>query len=305
MKIAVFYYTQTGQALAAAKSLFSEIERPAVAGEKAVSVLYKSIIPVQDYPFPWTSDVFFDTFPETRLSMPPSGIKPLDFSDIQDADIVVIVGQSWFLSPSLPLQSFFADEAVKDYLHGRQVVFMNVCRNMWLMTSRWLKDYLKTIGANLVGQIILQDKVANWVSALTIVRWLLYGKKESTGMLPRAGVSEDDLQDCRRLGVLIAEAVEKGTTGQLQDALLDAGAIRYQPSIVYIEKIGHRIFGYWARFIRRKGGFRDPRRKGRVRMFFYYLLFVLFVLSPFAQLLFYLTYPLHRVGSNKRKDCQV
>jgi hypothetical protein len=73
--------------------------------------------------------------------------------------------------------------------------------------------------------------------------------------------------------------------------------------VLFIEKAGHRMFGHWARFIRRKGGAGDPRRRLRVNLFFYYLLTVLFVVSPFAQLFFFLTYPLHRVSRHRREDC--
>ena len=136
MKAAVFYYSQSGQALKAAESICG-----------SMSAVYKEITPQHNYPFPWSRKEFFQVFPETRLGIPPSGIEPLDFSDIADADIVIISGQSWFLSPSLPLQSFFSDEKVKEYLKGRNIVFVNSCRNMWLMTSRKVKEYIKQAGA--------------------------------------------------------------------------------------------------------------------------------------------------------------
>ncbi len=296
MKVAVFYYTQSGQALSAAKSICSSI---------GGAVVYKEIIPQQHYPFPWNKDEFFDSFPEARLGMPPSGIEAFDFADVQDADVVMVVGQSWFLSPSLPLQSFFLDSRVKDFLCGRDVIFVNACRNMWLMTGRKVKAYVAEAGARLVGHIVLQDRMLNLVSALTIVRWLMYGRKEKTGLLPHAGVSDDDIASASRFGGIIAQTCNDGHLSQLQSRLLAAGAIRYKPSVLYLEKIGHRTFGLWARFVRRKGGFRDPRRRCRVNLFFYYLLTVLFLLSPIAQLVFYLTYPLHAVGRNKQIDCNI
>ena len=104
MKIAVFYYTQSGQALNVARSICSKMND--------VSVVYKEIVPLTTYPFPWSKNAFFDAFPETRLGIPPSGIVPMDFSDVEDAGLVLVVGQSWFLSPSLPLQSFFTDDNI-------------------------------------------------------------------------------------------------------------------------------------------------------------------------------------------------
>ena len=296
MKTAVFYYTQSGQALDVAKSLCSGMQ-----GE----VVFKEIIPQQVYPFPWDRDAFFDVFPETRLGMPPSGIQSIDFSDVEDADLVMVVGQSWFLSPSLPLQSFFIDQQVRDYLKGKDVVFVNACRNMWLMTSRKVKAYLKADDANLVGQIILQDKAPNLLSVLTIIRWLMYGKKTGTGLLPDAGVSHQDISDASRFGQIIEASWKNKDLSHLQSDLLSAGAIQYKSSILFMEKTGHRMFGFWAKFIRRKGEQGDVRRRFRTNLFYYYLLFVLFLISPFAQLVFYLTYPLHRVGYHKDIDCNL
>ena len=178
MKIAVFYYTQSGQALSVARHLFGRMD--------GISVVYKQIVPLTDYPYPWSKNAFFDAFPETRLGIPPSGIAPMDLSDVEDADLTVVVGQSWFLSPSLPLQSFFRDEQVKGYLAGRKVVFVNACRNMWLMTSRKVKAYLSEAHAQMVGQIVLQDEAPNLVSVLTVIRWLIYGRKEAGWLLPAA-----------------------------------------------------------------------------------------------------------------------
>ena len=308
MKTVVFYYTQSGQALSAAR----QVCKPLEAGG---TVVYKQIVPLQRYPFPWSLDEFFGVFPETRLGQPPSGIQPIDFTDVEDADLVIVVGQSWFLSPSLPLQSFFTDRAVMNYLSGRPVIFMNVCRNMWLMTIRKVKGYLAAANAQLVGHIVLQDEAPNLISVLTIVRWLIHGRQDASGLLPRAGVSSDSLASASRFGEVILGRGGRGvrwcggagTRGYegLQERLLASGAIHYKPSILFLEKAGHRMFGFWATFIQRKGGFGDVRRRGRARLFYYYLLVVLFVVSPFAQLFFYLTYPLQNVARHRHGDCGI
>lgn len=294
MKAAVFYYSQSGQALEAAESICG-----------SMSAVFKRIVPRQHYPFPWSRKEFFQVFPETRLGIPPSGIEPMDFSDIADADIVIVSGQSWFLSPSLPLQSFFSDEGVKEYLKGRSIVFVNSCRNMWLMTSRKVKEYVKQAGSTLVGHIVLQDRASNLVSAVTIIRWLMKGKKEATSLLPAAGVSGEDLKGASRFGRVMENKWKEGDFSGLQTALLAEGAIKYKPSVLTIEKTGHRIFGFWAKFIRKKGGFADGKRQGRLTLFYWYLLFVLFALSPLVQLFFWITYPLRRVKQNKEIDCNV
>ena len=79
--------------------------------------------------------------------------------------------------------------------HVRKVVFVNACRNMWLMTTGRIKQYVKDAQARLVGHIVLQDTAPNLISALTIVRWLLYGKKQSSWLLPAAGVRKADIEE--------------------------------------------------------------------------------------------------------------
>lgn len=297
MKMAVFYYSQSGQALKAAQCITD--------GMRGSDVVFKTIVPVRDYPFPWGRKPFFNVFPETRLALPPSGIKPIDFTDVAEADMVMVVGQSWFLSPSLPLQSFFSDPQVRRYLRGRDIVFVNACRNMWLMTSRKVLATLQTIGARLVGEIVLQDEAANLVSAVTIVRWLLAGKKSATRLLPAAGIAGDILARASRFGPIIEQAFHEHALADLQQRLMAAGAIRYKPSVLFLEKAGHRMFGVWARFIRHKGPIDDPRRQGRLTAFYVYLVIVLFVLSPFAQLVFWITYPFRGVERQRRADCYI
>jgi len=56
----------------------------------------------------------------------------------------------------------------------------------------------------------------------------------------------------------------------------------------------------WASFILKKGPYGDPSRLFRIRLFKYYLLFVLYLVSPFATLLFYITRPFRRKAIEKQ-----
>lgn len=295
-KVAVFYYTQSGQALAIAQC----IAKPLAQGG---SVAYKEIKPLHQFPFPWTKREFFDAFPESRLGLPICGIERIDVSDIADADLVIIVGQSWFLSPSLPLQSFFADKDITEYLHGRKVVFVNGCRNMWLMTMLKVRNYLEQTGAAMVGHIVLQDNTLNLVSVATIVRWLLYGKKEKSWLLPNAGVSISDIANASKFGETIKECISTGDHHSLQSKLMEAVAIKYKPSVLFLERLGHRMFGLWAKFIRSKGGFGDERRSARCTLFMAYLVTVLYLVSPIGTIVFWLTYPFRSLSRHKYDDC--
>ena len=284
--IAVFYYTQTGQALAIARSLCAPLE---AAGCRVVE---REIRPVTAYPFPWTSEAFFQAFPESRLGI-ACAIEPIELSGaVAEADLVIVTGQSWYLSLSTPLHAFFQSPEVRAYLRGRPVVFVNGCRNMWVMTQSETRRYLREIGARYVGFIELHDRAPNLVSVLTIIRWLFYGRKEATRLLPAAGVSQRDVADADRFGIITLNALRDGRLEVLQERLMLAGAVTFIPHIYFIERNGYAMWGRWAHFVRRRGGAGDPRRRGRLRLFKAYLFFVLYAVSPFGLLFYWLTYPL-------------
>ena len=293
MKVAVFYYTQSGQALQIAQNVCQPLEK---AGH---DVIYKRIEPENPFPFPWTCWSFFETFPETRLAIPTGKLKEIDFSDVNDADLAIISGQSWYLSPSLPLQAFFQNEKTMAYLKGKNIVNISGCRNMWVMAQRKIRQYIYHAGGYFAGHIVLQDKAPNLVGVLTIVRWLFYNKKAASRWLPAAGVSEHDIQHASRFGNVINETLENGNWNDLQNKLMREIAVEYRANVAFIEKTGHRIFGIWAKFIRKKGSYQDKRRAWRIKLFCYYLFFVLYVASPVGLLVFYLTYPLRRKSINK------
>ena len=288
LTVAVFYYTQTGQALAIARNLCAPLE---AAGCRVVT---REIRPVTAYPYPWSSEAFFQVFPESRLGI-ACAIEPVDLSGaVAEADLVLVVGQSWYLSLSTPLHAFFQSPEVRAYLHGRPVVFVNGCRNMWVMTQSETRRYLREIGARYVGFIELHDKAPNLVSVLTIIRWLFYGRKEATRLLPAAGVSQRDVADADRFGLILLRTLYDGQWEQLQERLMREGAVTFIPHLYFIERNGYRMWGRWAHFVRRRGGAGDPRRQGRLRLFKTYLFFVLYAVSPFGLLFYWLTYPLRR-----------
>ncbi|MFC2521263.1 MAG: flavodoxin family protein [Tannerella sp.] len=288
LTVAVFYYTQTGQALAIARSLCAPLE---AAGCRVVT---REIRPVTAYPYPWSSEAFFQVFPESRLGIACT-IEPVDLSgEVAEADLVLVVGQSWYLSLSTPLHAFFQSPEVRAYLHGRPVVFVNGCRNMWVMTQSETRRYLREIGARYVGFIELHDRAPNLVSVLTIIRWLFYGRKEATRLLPAAGVSQRDVADVDRFGLILLRTLYDGQWEQLQERLMREGAVTFIPHLYFIERNGYRMWGRWAHFVRRRGGAGDPRRQGRLRLFKAYLFFVLYAVSPFGLLFYWLTYPLRR-----------
>ncbi|MDR2921098.1 MAG: hypothetical protein LBV72_17260 [Tannerella sp.] len=283
-KIALFYYTQTGQALQIAK----KVCEPLINAQS--QVFFKEIIPDEPYPFPWSVDAFLQVFPESRLGI-PCKLKQFDLSDIQDADLVIVVGQSWYLSHSVPLHSFFQSDEIRTYLKGRKIVTIDGCRNMWIMKQLKTREYIHQIGADYAGSIVLQDMAPNLISVITIVRWLLYNKQEATRFLPAAGVSPSDINNATRFGDILLNTLKSNSFDSLQKNLMDKKAIKFIPSLYFIEKNGFRLWGYWAKFIYKKAPDPGLKRKPYLLVFMYYLFFVLYVISPLGLLFFYITYP--------------
>jgi hypothetical protein len=294
-KIALFYYTQTGQALQIADKICEPLE------QAGCEVVRKEIVPVEPYPFPWTAMAFFQAFPESRLGI-PCRLQPIDLSDIADADLVIIAGQSWYLSWSIPLHAFFQSDEIRSYLRGRPVVVSMGCRNMWMMTQQKTREYIREAGGRYVGFIALQDKTPNLISVVTILRWILYNRKEASRIWPAAGVAPEDIANATQYGEIIREALEKDGYADLQGKLMEKKALTFLPSIYLIEKNGYRLWGQWARFILKKGPCNDPKRRPYLRLFGAYLLFVIYAVSPIGLAFCYLTYPLWRGALRKAKQ---
>lgn len=283
MKVALFYYSQTGQALAIAQSVCKPL---AAAGHTVVA---KAITPATPFPYPWSYTNFFQQFPETRLCT-PAPIEPLDYSDVADADLVLLSGQTWYLSPSQPIEAFLQDPTARAFLKGRPVVTLNGCRNMWAMGQKEIRRQLKEAGAHYEAYAVLQDEHPNLVSLLTIVRWLFYDKKAATTLLPRAGVSDQNIARAERLGTPLMEALEAGDYTRLQRQWVQMGALPYRSFLVFVERIGHRMFGKWANFCIKKGGPNAKEREKRILAFSFYVFFALLVASPIALIVYYATY---------------
>ncbi len=286
-KIAVFYYTQTGQLLNILRSLLNPLEK------EGCTIIYKSIEPVTPFPFPWNSEAFYQAFPESRQGI-PCELKTVDFSDVYDADLVVVGLQPWFLSPSIPVASFLQHPATIDYLNGKMVLTVVGTRNMWISCHDSLNKYFMRANANWIGNITLEDRHKNLVSVLTIFRWLIDGVKEKTRYLPEAGVSQEDIDNVSNIAPEILKTLREKDYNTLQQRIVEKGGVVFHYSLYQVEKVGHKMFGFWSKFVLKKGEANDPSRSWRLKLFSWYLMFVLFVISPIGSLVLWLLFPLRR-----------
>lgn len=268
--ILVVNYSQSGQ--------LNEIIDQFLVPFQPETVERLAIFPEKPFVFPWTSDEFFDKMPECVLEEPVQ-LRRLHF-DQQRYDLIVIGYQPWFLSPSLPTTSLLKSPEFRSRLRDTPVVTVIGGRNMWLNSQESIKALIAGAGGKLVGNIPLMDRVSNLVSAVTILHWMLTGRKDRKwGIFPKPGVSDEDIQSASRFGAIVSKAYDKGQYAGLQKEIMATGLITIPTDILFIEGRAKKLFRIWARLIKTKGT--TPEKRKRLVVFFkYYLLVALFMVAP-------------------------
>lgn len=281
-EVLIIYFSQTGQL----KTILDRISSKMTNQE--INISYYEIVPEKPYPFPWKAEEFYGAFPETFKQI-PTPLHPIPEEILSKKYDLIILGYTvWYLTPSIPINSFLQSEAAKNLLAETPVITVSASRNMWIMAQEKMKKLLLENRANLVGNIALVDRNLNHVSVITIVHWLMGGKKTKLwGIFPKPGVSDQDIENSSRFGPIICAALTSGNFENLQENLLKKGAVKVDPSLIATDLRGNMVFSKWASFLIRKEG--EKRRKALV-YFKYYLLFAIWVIAPIVFIVFLLTY---------------
>jgi len=296
-KILVAYYTQSGQI----KDILDQYLKP-FNDDSEYKLFFHQIKPLKDYPFPWTSNQFFDVFPEAVTEV-GCDLHNMPKELIQSYDLIILGVQVWYLSPSIPITAFLQSEDFKSIAKNTSVVTINGCRNMWFMAHRSIVSYLEKSQAKHIGHLVLFDKVNNLISVITVMYWAFNAKKDKMwGIFPSPGISEDDIMGAELYGEQLKALWNKDKLDELQKLYIKSDGVIVLPHLMSMEHKAKRIFKIWTKFVLKKGGPENPRRKFRLALFKYYLLFMIYLLSPVATVVFYLTYPLFykRIGKKIR-----
>ncbi len=288
-EVLVIYYSQTGQLT----TILENMVKP-FSNEK-VNVTYYEIKPEKPFEFPWKPDSFYDIFPESFLQIPKKIKHPENDVLNKKYDLVLLGYQVWFLTPSVPINSFLKSEAAKILLKDTPVVTVVACRNMWIQAQEKVKVLLKNINANLVGHVAFIDRHINHISVITIEHWMLSGKKDRyLGIFPKPGVSDKDIAEASKFGPSIEGAILNNNYHNLQEKLLSLGAVVINPYLVMTDKRGNVLFSKWANLLIKKGNPGEPKRLKWIHIFKYYLIFAIWVIAPIVFIVFLLTYlPMH------------
>lgn len=286
-EVLIVYYSQTGQLTNILNNIATTLS-----GEE-VNISYHEIVPKKKFPFPWTQEEFYGAFPETFLQI-PTPLEAVPPNVLQKKyDLVILGYTTWYLTPSIPINSFLKSEEAKVLLNNTPVVTVSASRNMWIMAQEKVKKLLQANSAKLVGNIALVDKNLNHISVITIVHWLMGGKKTRMfGVFPKPGVSDSDIQASSRFGDPIKAALLKYDYSDLQSNLLSIGAVKIEASLIATDIRGNMVFTKWANQLIKKEG--EERKKWLV-YFKYYLLFAIWLIAPIVFIVFLLTYlPMYR-----------
>ncbi len=285
--ILLIYYTQSGQLLEIARSLTkplsecSEIKLRIVEAE-----------PVTRYPFPWPLFKFFDVLPESVLMEAPK-IKPIPIEEGCTYDLILLCYTVWFLSPSLPITGFLKSSDAR-IMQGVPVITIVNARDKWVTAQEQVKRWVDHHGGRLVGHIAVIPDTSALAGLVTTLRWLWAGKKKGFWKFPDAGVPKAQIDGLESFGKLIRDGLIDGRIAKGVAVLEGHDPARIDPDLVRQERVGYRIFQFWARSIRSCGPQGDWKRLP-VIAFFMIILGTLIALSfPIGMVMKFIVDPLRK-----------
>ncbi len=199
--------------------------------------------------------------------------------------------QVWFLSPSIPINSFLKSLYAKQILGDTPVVTVIGCRNMWVMSHEKVKKLIAEANGNLVGNVSFVDRHINHISVITIVHWMFSGKKTKLyGIFPKPGVAQRDIDAASKFGEIILKNIEKNDFKGLPNKLYDAGGVLTKPFLVLMDQKANKMFSLWSKFVLSK----NKNRSFKLFLFKIYLWLAIWIISPIVFLLFLITYPIKK-----------
>ncbi|MDM1043662.1 dialkylresorcinol condensing enzyme DarA [Myroides sp. 1354] len=285
-RVLVIYYSQSGQL----KQVLDQLVSPLVQ-EEAVDVTWYEIEMEQPYGFPWKKADFFDAFPESFKQIEQPILPPSEAILAKKYDLVVLGYQVWYLTPSIPINSFMKSAYAQQLLADTPVVTVSGSRNMWVMAQEKLKKQIQAVQGLLVGNIALVDRNINLVSVITIVDWMFSGKKRNVyGILPKPGIAPEEILASKRFGETIRKYLYSTNYQGLQEELIQQNAVEVRHFLVSMDRKANRLFGIWSALILKNS---PQRRPFLLKCFNVYLFVAIWLISPIVHLIHILLYPLN------------
>lgn len=265
-RILVPLYSQSGQLRQIVEKILAPLQEI-----ESFDVTILPIKPVTPFPFPWPFFRFLDVFPESIHQVAPQ-LEPLALRETDEFDLIILPYQVWYLSPSLPIQALLQDPVFRHVAHGKPLVTIIACRNMWHLAQEKVKVSLHAMGARLLDNVVLTDQGGTLATFITVPRWLWTGKKTAFLGFPPAGVHPDEIKRSRRFGLALRDALLQDKEKGDQSLLYSLAAVRAEPTLLVSERAASRSFAIWGKLVRAMG---EPGGTGRIPVLFSYVIFLI------------------------------
>src|SRR5690606_35497342 len=220
-----------------------------------------------------------------------------------DFDLIILAYQVWFLSPSLPVSTFLQSPQAQRLLRGKPVITLIGCRNMWLNAQEKVKAHLLHCGATLVDNIVLTDSAHSAFTFISTPLWVLTGHRDPFlgGLVPVAGVPDEDIAACARFGEAIARQLPQRRADERRPFLQGLGAVKISETLIASELIAHRSFLISGRLLRSLGNQRSFIRRCVLVIYVVFLVTMILTIVPISSLLKRLIAPFtkHKVRSQR------
>lgn len=283
--VLVVNYSQTGQLAQITAQL---VEPLRAAGHR---VHLETLVPETAYPWPWPIVDFVDAFPEcVQLDAPP--LKPLSIAADTPFDLVILTYQVWYLSPALPMTAFLHSPAGRQLIHGKPVVTLVACRNMWLSAQQTMQRLIGEAGGQLRDHLAFTDQGHPLATFITTPRWVLTGRRDRFLGLPAAGVAAEEIRQASRFGRALADALDRDEEKSGAAMLAGLRAVTVNARLALSERAGQRAFRVWSKLIRAFGKRGQWRRRPILLAFALYLITLVLTVVPLSLLLQWLFSPL-------------
>lgn len=281
-KILAINYSQTGQLSEIVDNITKGID------SNLFSIHRVNYTPKENFHFPWNRKSFFDAMPECVLEK-GCDIEGIDILN-EKYDLIILGFQPWFLSPSIPTIGLFKNEKFQKILSGTDVITVIGSRNMWINSFFDVKKHIEKFNGKIIGNIPFSDKNSNLISAVTIVYWMLKGKKDKLfNIFPVPGISNEDINSSEKFGHVISNCLSNDKMQELQKEIIKVGKISIKWNILFIEKRAKKLFQIWANLIISKSTTVEKRKKW-IKLFSYYLIFALFIVSPIILTIYFMLF---------------
>lgn len=195
--------------------------------------------------------------------------------------MIILPYQVWFLAPSQPVTAFLKHAVARRVLHGRPVVTVIACRNMWMAAHEKTSALLADAGAQLIDNVVLSDPGSTLATFITTPRWLLTGKKSGFSGFPPAGLSDAQIRDSRRFGLALREGLLNDCQRKHNEPMLTGlGAVDVDPRLYFSERAGTRSFFVWGKLLLAAGQPGSWRRVPLLVMYVAFLIAAIITLVP-------------------------